>query len=138
MIQFLRVSCTDSLKRKKDPSFEYVLVVRLVLKNILNKIIDRKSQQFKFVCELLKELPSLFINLDVREVDLNQMLDMTSPYLHRDHHPMLQENARNFMYNLLPFDGAAVFIKLKHWLEDEQYKDNVRLIFKDLLTNFDK
>lgn len=74
----------------------------------------------------------------MREVDLNQMLDVTSPYLHRDHHPILQENARNFMENLLPFDGAAVYIKLKHWLDDDQYKDNVRLIFIDLPKNFDK
>lgn len=83
-------------------------------------------------------MPGLLINLEVRETDLNQMLDVTSPYLHRDQHPILQENARNFMNNLLPFDGAAVFIKLKQWLDNEQYKDNVTLIFKDLLTNFKK
>lgn len=71
-------------------------------------------------------------------MDLNQMLDVISPYLHRDHSPILQENVRNFMSNLVPFDGAAVFIKLKHWLDDEQYKDNVKLIFIDLLTNFDE
>lgn len=105
------------------------------MKILLNNMINRKSQQFKFVCEILKELPSLLINLEVREMDLNQMLDVASPYLHRDHHPILQENARNCMHNLLAFDGAAVFIKLKHRLDDDQYKDNVKLIFIDLLNS---
>jgi hypothetical protein len=69
--------------------------------------------------EILALLPKLISDLDITEKDFDQIQNACEPYLSERQHAELQHSCIDFMFKLLEFNAAALYVKLQEYRIDK-------------------
>ena len=92
----------------------------------MNFLFSSQTQEFKLQSKLLKEFPTLIVNMDIGGKHFNSISQAVALYLSKKQPLTLQTLAMEYFKELRTYNGPFVYIvvlKYEHILE---YKENVK------------